>query len=360
MDAGNMLKPMLARGELHCIGATTLDEYRKHIEKDAALERRFQPVLVERADRRGHDLHPARPARALRGAPRRAHPGRRARRRGHALRTATSPTASCPTRRSTWSTRRARRIRTEIDSMPSRARRGDAARACSSRSRRRRWRRRTTRRRRPGSRSCSRSWPSCASRRDGLRAQWEPEKDAIDALQGAAQEIEQVTKRDRDGRARLRPRTGPRSSSTATCPSCRRSSPPRGERSPEQAGGKRLLREEVDRGGDRRGRRALDRHPGHEAGRGREEKLLQLDVDLHQRVIGQDEAVRAWPTRSCARAPGSRTRAARSARSSSSGPTGVGKTELAKALAEHALRLARTRWSASTCPSTWRSTPSRA
>src|SRR5436190_540990 len=46
MDAGNLLKPMLARGELHCIGATTLDEYRKHIEKDAALERRFQPVVV--------------------------------------------------------------------------------------------------------------------------------------------------------------------------------------------------------------------------------------------------------------------------------------------------------------------------
>ena len=48
MDAGNMLKPMLARGELHCIGATTLDEYRKHLEKDAALERRFQPVMVNR------------------------------------------------------------------------------------------------------------------------------------------------------------------------------------------------------------------------------------------------------------------------------------------------------------------------
>jgi hypothetical protein len=46
MDAGNLLKPMLARGELHCIGATTLDEYRQYIEKDAALERRFQPVLV--------------------------------------------------------------------------------------------------------------------------------------------------------------------------------------------------------------------------------------------------------------------------------------------------------------------------
>src|SRR5687767_8974375 len=47
MDASNMLKPMLARGELHTVGATTLDEYRKHIEKDAALERRFQPVQVD-------------------------------------------------------------------------------------------------------------------------------------------------------------------------------------------------------------------------------------------------------------------------------------------------------------------------
>src|SRR4029077_17300263 len=47
MDAGNMLKPALARGELHCVGATTLDEYRKYIEKDAALERRFQPILVD-------------------------------------------------------------------------------------------------------------------------------------------------------------------------------------------------------------------------------------------------------------------------------------------------------------------------
>ena len=65
MDAGNLLKPMLARGELHCIGATTLDEYRKYIEKDAALERRFQPVLVERAHRGGHHRHPAWPEGAL-------------------------------------------------------------------------------------------------------------------------------------------------------------------------------------------------------------------------------------------------------------------------------------------------------
>jgi ATP-dependent Clp protease ATP-binding subunit ClpB len=52
MDAGNMLKPALARGELHCVGATTLDEYRKYVEKDAALERRFQKVLVDEPTRR--------------------------------------------------------------------------------------------------------------------------------------------------------------------------------------------------------------------------------------------------------------------------------------------------------------------
>ncbi len=97
----NMLKPMLARGELHTIGATTLDEYRKHIEKDAALERRFQPVHDRRADRRGHDQHPARPARALRDPSRREDQGLGAGRRGACSRTATSPTGSCPTRRST-------------------------------------------------------------------------------------------------------------------------------------------------------------------------------------------------------------------------------------------------------------------
>ena len=84
MDAGNMLKPMLARGELHCVGATTLTEYRKHIEKDAALERRFQPVVVDEPTVRGHDLDPARTAGALRGAPRGSDPGRRVGRGGDA------------------------------------------------------------------------------------------------------------------------------------------------------------------------------------------------------------------------------------------------------------------------------------
>ena len=77
MDASNMLKPALARGELHCVGATTLDEYRKHVEKDAALARRFQPVFDGRADGGGHHLDPARPEGEIRVASRRAHHRRR-------------------------------------------------------------------------------------------------------------------------------------------------------------------------------------------------------------------------------------------------------------------------------------------
>ena len=70
MDASNMLKPALARGELHCVGATTLDEYRKHIEKDAALARRFQPVFVSEPTVEDTDLDPARHQGKVRGAPR--------------------------------------------------------------------------------------------------------------------------------------------------------------------------------------------------------------------------------------------------------------------------------------------------
>ena len=84
-DAGNLLKPMLARGELHCIGATTLDEYRKHIEKDAALERRFQPVMVD-APIVEDTISILRGLQgALRGPPRREDPGQRPGRRRDAL-----------------------------------------------------------------------------------------------------------------------------------------------------------------------------------------------------------------------------------------------------------------------------------
>ena len=101
VDAANLLKPMLARGELRAVGATTLDEYKKHVEKDPALERRFQPIYVGepsvedtiailRGLKERYEAHHDVP-----------HHRRGADRRGDALRTATSPTASSPTRRST-------------------------------------------------------------------------------------------------------------------------------------------------------------------------------------------------------------------------------------------------------------------
>ena len=105
MDASNLIKPALARGELHCVGATTLDEYRKHVEKDAALARRFQPVFVGepsvadtisilRGIKDKYERTTASASPTARWSPRRPCP------------TATSPTASCRTRRSTWWTRR--------------------------------------------------------------------------------------------------------------------------------------------------------------------------------------------------------------------------------------------------------------
>ena len=83
IDAASILKPMLARGELQTIGATTLDEYRKHLEKDAALERRFQPIQVAEPLAGAHHRDPQGPARPLRGAPPGLDHRRRAGRRGH-------------------------------------------------------------------------------------------------------------------------------------------------------------------------------------------------------------------------------------------------------------------------------------
>ena len=101
IDASNMLKPALARGELQCIGASTLNEYRKYIEKDGALERRFQPVMVDppSVDETVEILKGLREE--VRGPSRGHDPRRDARRPRRSCPTATSPTGSCRTRRST-------------------------------------------------------------------------------------------------------------------------------------------------------------------------------------------------------------------------------------------------------------------
>ena len=105
IDAANILKPPLARGELQCIGATTLDEYRKYIERDAALERRFQPVMVEEPTRRADRRHPVRHPGGLRARTTRCASPTRPSAPPPTCPSATSPTGTCPTRPSTSSTR---------------------------------------------------------------------------------------------------------------------------------------------------------------------------------------------------------------------------------------------------------------
>ena len=101
IDAASILKPALARGELQTVGATTLDEYRKYLERDSALERRFQKITVDQPSVEETRADPQRPARPLRGAPQDHDHRRRRWRPQPSWRTATSPIASCRTRRST-------------------------------------------------------------------------------------------------------------------------------------------------------------------------------------------------------------------------------------------------------------------
>ena len=109
IDASNVLKPALSRGELQCIGATTLDEYRKYIEKDSALERRFQMVMVDPPDKIDQTVEILQgAARSLREAPPRAVSPTTPWRNRSSFRAATSPAAACRTRRSTSSTKPAR------------------------------------------------------------------------------------------------------------------------------------------------------------------------------------------------------------------------------------------------------------
>ena len=206
MDAGNMLKPLLARGELRMIGATTLDEYRKHIEKDAALERRFQQVYVGPAVGRGHHRHPPRAQGALRGPPRRAHPGRRARGRRGAVRPL--PHRAVPARQGDRPRRRGRLAPAHRDRLAAhRDRRGRAPHP-------------PARDRAGGAgqgdrRGLARSgWPALdeelanlREQRDAMLAHWNNEKEAIDRhprAQGAARGA------PRRARARDRPRAGGR------------------------------------------------------------------------------------------------------------------------------------------------------
>ena len=330
MDAGNMLKPMLARGELHMIGATTLEEYRKYIEKDKALERRFQPVVVDEPS--VEDT-----VSILRGLRERLEVF-------HGVRIADSALVAAATLSHRYISDRflpdkaidlvdeaCAVIRTEIDSMPAeldeltrrvmRLEIEETALAAEDD---------------PASHirlvDLRKELADLRTEADALRAEWEGERQALRRVQALRGEMEQVrqladqAERDYDLNKTAELRLG-------RLPELERRLRGEEERLSARQSGHRLLREVVT---DDEIAGIVARWTGIPVSRlqeGERQKVLRLDETLHERVVGQDEAVQLVTdaiirARSGIKDPG---------RPIGSfmflGPTGVGKTELAKSLA---------------------------
>ena len=330
MDAGNLLKPMLARGELHCIGATTLDEYRQYIEKDPALERRFQPVLVEEPTVEDTIA-------ILRGLKERYEVF-------HGVKIADSAIISAATLSGRYISDRflpdkaidlvdeaCAQIRTEMDSSPveldqvsrriiqleieEAALKKDEDALSQARLR-----------------ELQKELAEERERCNAMKAQWENEKAEIEQVQYLRQELEELNRQIEGAEQRY---------------DLEKAAELKYGRLPELQ--KRLAAKEAQVSGTRENKILRDRVTDEEIARiverwtgipvsrlvqGEREKLLHLDETLHKRVIGQEEAVRSV-TEAIQR---SRAGIQDPNRPIGSflflGPTGVGKTELAKTLAQ--------------------------
>ena len=322
VDAANMLKPMLARGELRCIGATTLDEYRKHIEKDAALERRFQPVFVG-------EPSVADTIAILRGLKERyeAHHGVRIRDAALVAAAVLSDRyisdRQLPDKAIDLVDESASRLRMEIDSSPleldeaeRRVRQLEIELAAMGKE--------SKDVREPVERELA----DAKAQRDELAARWAKEKEALDRVKEITQKIDDL---------RMEAERAERQGDLQRVAEIRYGELPALETElaeREQAEFEPMVKEEVDEDDVAA---VVARWTGVPVSRlleGETEKLIHMEERLHQRVVGQDEAVEAVAN------------ALRRARTGLQdpnrpigsfiflGPTGVGKTELARALAE--------------------------
>jgi ATP-dependent Clp protease ATP-binding subunit ClpB len=330
MDAGNMLKPMLARGELHMIGATTLDEYRKHIEKDAALERRFQPIMVDEPS-----VEDA--VSILRGLRERLEVF-------HGVKIADSALVAAVTMSHRYISDRflpdkaidlvdeaCAVIRTEIDSMPAeldeltrRVMRLEIEEAALSNEDDQASLARLG--------DLRRELADLRAEADALRAQWEAERQALRRVQALRAEMEQLRQEaeqaergyDLNKAAELR---------LGKLPELQRRLEAEEESLSGRQGGQRLLREVVT---DDEIAAIVARWTGIPVSRLREgerDKLLRLDQILHERVVGQDEAVQLVTDAIIRARSGIHDPRKPIGSFLFLGPTGVGKTELAKSLA---------------------------
>ena len=331
MDAGNLLKPMLARGELHCIGATTLNEYRKYIEKDAALERRFQPVLV--SEPTVEDT-----ISILRGLKERYEVYHGVKIQDQALIAAATLSNRyisdrfLPDKAIDLVDEACATIRTEMDSMPQEL--DDIRRQIMQHEIEEAALKKEDD---PLSKErldvLTRELADMRERFSSMKARWEDEKNSISKVQKLREEIEQIgaeitaAERDYDLNRAAELKYG-------RLPQLQEELSRQEKLAEEARSDHSLLRDKVT---EEEIARIIARWTGIPVARlmeGEREKLLHLDETLHQRVIGQDEAV----SKVCDAILRSRAGIQNPNRPIGSflflGPTGVGKTELAKALAE--------------------------
>jgi len=331
IDAGNMLKPMLARGELHCIGATTLDEYRQYLEKDPALERRFQPVLVEQPNVEST-------VSILRGLKERFEVFHGVRIQDNALVAAAELSHRyiadrfLPDKAIDLVDEACATIRTEIDSMPAeldaitrRLMQLEIEEAALKNEKD------AASRERLG--ALQKELADLHEQESSLSAQWQLEKGGIRSVQQLREEIEQLrlaiaeAERDYDLNRAAELKHG-------KLPELERQLKIQEEQLEQADSAEKMLREEVT---EDEIAEIVSRWTGIPVTRlveSEREKLLKLDQILHQRVIGQDEAVQRVADAVIRARAGIKDPKRPIGSFIFLGPTGVGKTELARALAE--------------------------
>lgn len=330
MDAGNMLKPMLARGELHCIGATTLDEHRQYIEKDPALERRFQKVLVEESSVEDTIS-------ILRGLKERYEIHHGVRIHDNALVAAGVLSDRyisdrfLPDKAIDLVDEACAMIRTEIDSLPSeldevtrRVMQMEIEEAALSHEKDAMSRERL--------KLLQKELADLKEKSGAMRAQWDQEKQVIDHIQSLRRELEKARLQLQDAEEKYDLNKSA-ILSYGTIPTLEKQVA-EAEQEAADNSGNRLLREEVT---EEEIADIVSRWSGIPLKRlveGEREKLLRLEDILHERVVGQHEAVELVTDAVIRSRAGIKDAQRPMGSFIFLGPTGVGKTELAKALAE--------------------------
>jgi len=331
MDAGNLLKPMLARGELHCIGATTLDEYRQHIEKDAALERRFQPVKVDQPSVEDTIS-------ILRGLKERYEVHHGVRIKDGALVAAAVLSNRyitgrfLPDKAIDLVDEAAARLRTEIDSMPAELDE-TRRRIMQLEIEREALRKETDKASQERLGRLEKELADLKAESDALAARWQTEKGAVERLRELRGRVEE-TKLEIERAERQYDLNRAAELKYGTLAALERQLNEASAKFAGPAGQSRLIKEEVD---EEDIAEVVSRWTGVPVTRllaGEMEKLAHLEDELHRRVIGQDEAVTAVAEAVIRARSGLKDPARPIGSFIFLGPTGVGKTELARALAE--------------------------